>query len=73
MAKILNNNQAIEVEQRSSKTRKTTSNVVVKTAKATVNGKSETILTDTNGRTLYYFTSDTLHTVACTSASGASV
>lgn len=41
-------------------------NVVVKTAKATVDKKSESILTDTNGRTLYYFTSDVLHAVACT-------
>lgn len=42
------------------------SNVVVKTANATVDGKSETILADANGRTLYYFTQDALHNVACT-------
>lgn len=41
-------------------------NVVVKTANAAVDNKSETILTDTNGRTLYYFTQDALHNVACT-------
>lgn len=41
-------------------------NVVVKTASAIVGKKSESILTDTNGRTLYYFTSDVLHQVACT-------
>ena len=40
-------------------------NVVVKTANATVGGKSESILTDTNGKTLYYFTPDVLHNVAC--------
>jgi predicted lipoprotein with Yx(FWY)xxD motif len=40
--------------------------VVVKTATATVGKKSETILTDMNGRTLYYFTSDVFHQVACT-------
>src|SRR3954453_5529673 len=43
-----------------------TSDVVVKTATATVDGKSEIILTDANGRTLYYFTQDALHNVACT-------
>jgi predicted lipoprotein with Yx(FWY)xxD motif len=42
------------------------SDAVVKTATATVDQKSETILTDTNGRTLYYFTQDALHNVACT-------
>ncbi len=41
-------------------------NVVVKTATAIVGQKSETILTDINGRTLYYFTSDVFHQVACT-------
>jgi predicted lipoprotein with Yx(FWY)xxD motif len=39
---------------------------VVKTATATVNGKSVTILTDINGRTLYYFTPDTATKAACT-------
>jgi predicted lipoprotein with Yx(FWY)xxD motif len=43
-----------------------TGNVLVKTTSATVDNKSETILTDTNGRTLYYFTQDALHNVACT-------
>ena len=41
-------------------------NVVVKTTNATVDGKSEAILADANGRTLYYFTQDALHNVACT-------
>jgi predicted lipoprotein with Yx(FWY)xxD motif len=41
-------------------------NLVVKTATATVDKKSEAILTDANGRTLYYFTQDALHNIACT-------
>jgi predicted lipoprotein with Yx(FWY)xxD motif len=41
-------------------------NVVVKTANAIVGQKSESILTDTNGKTLYYFTSDVFHQIACT-------
>jgi predicted lipoprotein with Yx(FWY)xxD motif len=40
-------------------------NVVVKTATAMVNGKSTTILTDTTGKTLYYFTADTPTSSAC--------
>jgi predicted lipoprotein with Yx(FWY)xxD motif len=43
-----------------------TGNLVVKTSNATVDNKSETILTDINGKTLYYFTQDALHNVACT-------
>jgi predicted lipoprotein with Yx(FWY)xxD motif len=39
---------------------------VVKTATATVKGKSETILTNANGMTLYYFTPDTATASACT-------
>src|SRR5690349_2267616 len=42
------------------------SGFVVQTANATVAGKSETILTDAKGRTLYYFTPDSSKTVACT-------
>jgi len=38
----------------------------VQTATATVAGKSETILTDAKGMTLYYFTPDSPTTVACT-------
>ena len=38
----------------------------IKTASATVNGKSVTILTDAQGMTLYYFTPDTKTTSACT-------
>lgn len=36
------------------------------TASATVNGKTVTILTDSKGMTLYYFTPDTATTAACT-------
>ncbi|HZS77682.1 MAG TPA: hypothetical protein VFA41_13805 [Ktedonobacteraceae bacterium] len=39
---------------------------VVKTAQATVKGSSETILTNAQGMTLYYFTSDTATKAACT-------
>ena len=39
---------------------------VVMTASATVNGKSATILTDSKGMTLYYFTKDTATSTACT-------
>jgi len=41
---------------------------LVATATATVQGKSETILTDAQGKTLYYFTPDTATTSACTSS-----
>ena len=44
------------------------SNVVVQTAQATVDGKTMTILTDTKGMTLYYFTPDTSAKIACTGA-----
>jgi predicted lipoprotein with Yx(FWY)xxD motif len=44
----------------------TGTSAVVTTATATVQGKSETILTNTQGLTLYYFTSDTPTTSACT-------
>src|SRR5438874_397040 len=44
------------------------SSALIKTATVTVQGKSETILTDANGKTLYYFTPDTATTSACTSA-----
>jgi predicted lipoprotein with Yx(FWY)xxD motif len=40
-------------------------NVLVKTATATVNSQSEKILTDAQGKTLYYFTPDTATTSAC--------
>ena len=39
---------------------------VVKTAMATVKGQSETILTNAQGMTLYYFTPDTATKAACT-------
>lgn len=38
----------------------------VKTATATVGGKSETVLTTATGMTLYYFTKDTASSSACT-------
>ena len=38
---------------------------LIMTATATVSGKSETILTNAQGRTLYYFTPDTSTTAAC--------
>ncbi|HEU5378116.1 MAG TPA: hypothetical protein VFV38_22055 [Ktedonobacteraceae bacterium] len=41
---------------------------VVKTAQATVGGKSVTILTDAQGKTLYYFTKDTATTSNCSAA-----
>ncbi len=46
------------------------SSAVVKTASATVNGKSVTILTDSKGMTLYYRTSDTATSV-CTGSCAA--
>lgn len=42
------------------------SNALIKTATATVKGKSETILTDAQGKALYYFTPDTSTKTACT-------
>ncbi|HEY4387982.1 MAG TPA: hypothetical protein VGN34_26330 [Ktedonobacteraceae bacterium] len=44
----------------------TAGNIAVKTASATVDGKSLTILTDAKGMTLYYFTPDTASKTACT-------
>ena len=52
--------------QAATPTTSTTSSAVIKTATATVNGKSETILTNANGMTLYYFTPDTATAAACT-------
>jgi len=42
------------------------STFTVQTAQATVNGKAVTILTDAQGRTLYYFTPDTASKTVCT-------
>lgn len=42
--------------------------VVVKTGTATVSGKSETVLTDSAGLTLYYFTPDTSTAAKCTAS-----
>src|SRR3989442_68657 len=42
----------------------TASTSTVQTAQVTVNGKTTTILTDTQGKTLYYFTPDTAAKVA---------
>lgn len=44
----------------------TSSTTILKTASATVNGTAETILTNTQGMTLYYFTPDTATQAACT-------
>jgi len=44
----------------------TSSTSILKTASVTVSGKSETILTNAQGMTLYYFTSDTATKAACT-------
>jgi len=44
------------------------SNALIKTTTATVSGKSEMILTNAQGKTLYYFTPDTATTTACTSS-----
>lgn len=43
-----------------------TSGPVIKTATATVKGASQTILTNAQGMTLYYFTPDTATSSACT-------
>lgn len=40
--------------------------MVVRTATASVGGKSETILTDSSGMTLYYYSADKGGKVACT-------
>lgn len=45
-----------------------TGNVVVKTTSVTVNGKATTVLTDSKGMTLYYFTPDTASKTACTAS-----
>ena len=50
----------------SSGTTPSTSAAVIKTSSATVNGQSVTILTNTQGMTLYYFKPDTATTSACT-------
>jgi predicted lipoprotein with Yx(FWY)xxD motif len=42
------------------------STAVIQTAQATVDGKTETILTDAHGMTLYYFTPDSPTKLACT-------
>src|SRR5258708_4867171 len=43
------------------------SSALFKTATATLQKKSENNLTNTHGKTLYYFTPDTMTTAACTS------
>jgi len=44
----------------------TSSTPIMKTTSATVNGNSETILTNAQGMTLYYFVPDTATKAACT-------
>ena len=46
----------------------TASTSTIQTAQATLNGKATTILTDTQGKTLYYFALDTAAKAACTGA-----
>ncbi len=41
---------------------------VVKSSSATVSGKSTVVLTDTSGKTLYYFTPDSSSKAVCTSS-----
>ena len=43
-----------------------TTGAALHTASATVNGKTVTVLTNSKGMTLYYFTPDTATTTACT-------
>jgi predicted lipoprotein with Yx(FWY)xxD motif len=52
----------------SSGTTPTSSVAIIKTAPATVNGQSVTILTNAQGMTLYYFKPDTATTTSCTGA-----
>ena len=47
---------------------KHTGTFTVRTARAIVNGKATTILTNAQGRTLYYFTLDSASRAACTGA-----
>jgi len=49
-----------------SSTSATNPTLPIQTASATVNGKTETILTDSRGFALYYYTPDTATTTACT-------
>lgn len=42
------------------------SSALIKTVSATVKGKAEMVLTDAQGKTLYYFTADSSTTSACT-------
>jgi predicted lipoprotein with Yx(FWY)xxD motif len=41
---------------------------VIQTTTATVKGQSETVLTDTKGKTLYYFTADSMTQPTCSSS-----
>ena len=43
----------------------TTSSITIKTATVTVSGKPETVLTNSAGRTLYYFTKDSPTNIVC--------
>jgi predicted lipoprotein with Yx(FWY)xxD motif len=44
----------------------TSSSATIRTAQVTVNGKATTLLTDAQGKALYYFTPDTATKLACT-------
>lgn len=51
-----------------SSTASTASGAVIHTKTLTVNGKSVTVLANSKGLTLYYFTPDTASTAACTAS-----
>jgi len=57
---------ATSTPPRSTSTTPPTTGAVVKTATVSVNGTPETVLTNSAGRTLYYFTKDSPQKVACT-------
>lgn len=60
------NNSTSTGSSSSGGTTPSSSGAIIKTASATVNGQSVTILTNMQGMTLYYFKPDTAKTSACT-------
>ncbi len=60
------NNSTSTGSSSSGGTTPSSSGAIIKTASATVNGQSVTILTNMQGMTLYYFKPDTATTSACT-------
>ena len=59
---------ALKTSKSAAKVKTAAATVVVKTGTATVSGKSETVLTDSAGLTLYYFTPDTSTAAKCTAS-----